>query len=120
MIVEIPSALDCSGFMREAWYYASNRQVIPEGSANQKDWARNRIGREILREWPGAMYAKACKNRGALLLCIIDAVDRVHSGHVFMVLNGFSIECYGGHGVGRRLWNTPVLVREVSTVFVVR
>lgn len=120
MIAEIPSALDCSGFMRELWYYASNRQVIPDGSANQREWARGRVGREILREHPGSLYSKACKNRGALLLCFIDAVDRVHAGHVWMVLGGYTMECYGGHGVGRRLWNTPVLTREVSSVFVVR
>lgn len=106
--------------MREAWFYASNRQIIPEGSYYQQEWARQRIGNEILREHPASLYAKACRNRGALLLCFINAIDRVHAGHVFMVYQGFSIECYGGHGVGRRVWDTPVLTREVSAVFVVR
>jgi len=39
-------------------------------------------------------------------------------GHTGLCINGYTVECYGGHGVGRRIWNTPVLLNNAVYCYV--
>ena len=115
-----PPRLDCSGFAQEAFYLAANLR-LPEGSWQIRDYlalSAQKANHLVERVHRGDLYSKACQNRGAVLCCTIDPVQGVHSGQIWFVVDGWTCESYGGHGVGRRLWNTPVLVREVNWIFV--
>lgn len=115
-----PPRLDCSGFAQEAFYLAANLR-LPEGSWEIRDYlalSAQKANHLVERIHRGELYEKACQNRKAVLCCTIDPVQGVHSGHIWFVVDGWTCESYGGHGVGRRLWNTPVLVRECNWIFV--
>jgi hypothetical protein len=41
-----------------------------------------------------------------------------HVGHVWLILNGKTIESWGGHGPGRRSWNVKALRERVTSCYV--
>jgi len=99
--------LDCSGFTRDEIYSAAG-VVIPDGSYIQREYFE-----KVLSPVP---YGPA--QNDLLIFFLTAGVNGVGSvGHVGFARNGVTYECYGGHGVGSRPWNTPVLKDHVHKAF---
>jgi cell wall-associated NlpC family hydrolase len=102
---------DCSGFIRWLINGATfgKDADMPDGSWFQHKWAKERF-----REVP---YAECARMDSKLRIAFIPTKNgRV--GHVWLCVNGRTIESYGGHGAGRRPWNTPVLLNQVTACYV--
>jgi hypothetical protein len=97
------TALDCSGFVRYALYQAGGGQ-IPDGSVRQQEW--------FARQGFAALNYQ--KTAGLVDNHLRIAFLVGHPGHVWMVLNGLTIESHGGVGPDRRAWNTPVLFKGAN------
>ena len=114
------NAIDCSGWVRWALYHATGGALlIPDGSANQNDWA----GAQGLKHYgPDAARSAYLSNGGnkdhALRLCFCRASASEPIGHVWMLRNAYSLESCGGHGPTSRPWDTPVLSRIVTDLYV--
>jgi hypothetical protein len=117
--------LDCSGFFRYMIYRAtSGTCIIPDGSQNQLDWFSSQASAGNVNQ----VYPYSIVNLSAtspqLFACFIK--PHVNGcgdiGHVWFVLksNGGdaqTLECYGGVGVGSRIWNAIPLLGEVYATF---
>lgn len=103
---------DCSGYIRYLLYRASNRQLVtPEGSV------------EIHELFSGLLTPcefVATKNIDGIVRVSFIPETKDHAGHIWLTLNGHTIECYGGHGAGSRQWNTPILKNEVIATFILQ
>ena len=86
---------DCSGYVR--WMLHQLGVHCPDGSWYQQDWCKQ-------RGFKSTTYSNARLSDDRLRLAFINtAPGKV--GHVWFIINGYTIECYGGHGTGRRPWN---------------
>jgi hypothetical protein len=102
---------DCSGFIRYLIYKATNEQVLlPDGSWNQRQWFTNRN----FKRTSYVLNANCKDNR--LRIAAIDPTGE--HGHVWCCLNGKTIECYSGKGVGSRRWNNKTLYNRVNHCYV--
>jgi hypothetical protein len=102
---------DCSGFVRWLVYGASHGKVsMPDGSWHQQRWCE-RMG------FKRTSYGTFGLNDDRLRIAFISP-KKGKIGHVWLCINGMTIESYGGHGAGRRPWNTPVLLRNVDSCYV--
>lgn len=113
---------DCSGFIRWVLKWASGGAfVLPDGSQMQREWCEN-AGLHKLAHYsdantygtPGRLfihfikpYTNGCGATGHVWLSIKFNDDTVAD----------TIECYGGHGVGSRVWNARPLRTEVYESF---
>ncbi len=106
------SQSDCSGYVRWLLYAASKGAVnILPGSWHQQQWCI----REGFKKTSYELHAQ-CKDGRLRIAFINPATNKV--GHVWLILNGQTIEAYGGHGAGRRAWDTPTLRRQVDACYV--
>lgn len=106
---EVTSA-DCSGFVRYLLYRASDMQIkIPAGSWNQEDWCKK-------TGLPKVEYSTAANNDGWLRIAYLPKKNG-HPRHVWLILNGRTIESRGGVGPDRRAWDTPVLKNNAHACF---
>jgi hypothetical protein len=107
-------ASDCSGFVRWILAYAVTMKhalILPMGSYYQNDWCKSQ-GFKLSK------YSDvAGLNDNRLRIAFIKP-DSDHHGHVWLILNGRTMECYGGVGVGRRKWDCGVLFRGVDSCYV--
>ena len=114
------NAIDCSGWVRWALYHATGGSLlIPDGSANQNDWA----GAQGLKHYgPDAARSAYLSNGGnkdhALRHCFCRASASETIGHVWMLWSGFTMESSGGVGPHSRPFDTPVLSRIVTDIYV--
>lgn len=94
---------DCSGWFRYLLYHASlHALTLPEGSVEQHEWCIDQSLQQV-------NYLSVGEISSRLLACFIDpATSPGGIGHVFLSHGGQTLECYGGHGVGRRAWNAPI------------
>lgn len=103
---------DCSGW--SSYLFGRQGITIPEGSQEQMDWCKKQ-GWACTTDY-AAVGAAA---EGELFMCF--ALDTRasggHAGHVWFSDGGETMECYGGHGVGSRPWNTRVLRRIFHAAF---
>jgi hypothetical protein len=92
--------IDCSGFVRYAIYAASSGSVrMPDGSWFQEGWCRQ-------QGFASCNYMQSAGlNDGAVRIAFLQGTIR----HVWLILNGQTMESYGGHGPGRRMWNNSRL-----------
>lgn len=106
---------DCSGFVRLAVYKASGAAIeLPEGSVTQREWCEQN-GLHKLDQYSDVQYASSDDHR--LFICFIVANETEKIGHVWFVRSGVTMECYGGHGVGSRAWDTAILKDNASYAF---
>jgi hypothetical protein len=102
---------DCSGFVR--WLIDSateHKNIMPDGSWNQWQWCKQQGFKET-------SYLNCGLKDNRLRIAFMRAKDG-EAGHVWLIVNGLTIESYGGHGTGRRKWNTSILLREVDACYV--
>ena len=86
---------DCSGFSRYLAYHSTYHSLIlPEGSAQQEEWCASNL--------------EDCGYLDSVNGAIIAFHEGSGIGHVWFVIHGLTLECYGGHGPGRRQWNTTM------------
>jgi cell wall-associated NlpC family hydrolase len=98
---------DCSGYVRWLVAQATNQEVIlPLGSVLQYDWFRRRGYLQV-------PYSDCIRRDNAIRIAFIKPRPGSY-GHVWLVLNGSTIESYAGVGVGSRAWNTPPLDKADS------
>ena len=91
-------ALDCSGFTSECLYRASEGRIIQDGgSVLQHDWVKSTGA-------PKASIADGALMDNALRIAFLPPSSSRTIGHVAFIHMGQTIECYGGHGPGRREW----------------
>jgi len=101
-------AIDCSGFARYALFKASSgRVVMPDGSCHQNEWCRHQpLAPVNYQKTAGLMD-------GHLRITFFQG----HPGHVWMTLNGKTIESHGHLGPDQRDWHTPTLFARASVCY---
>jgi len=105
------SYADCSGLFRWLIYYITHGLVKPpDGSWYQRKWCKE-------QGFKSTSYDMLALHDHRLRVGFIPPSPG-QVGHVFLCINGRTIESYGGHGFGRREWDTPVLKRKTKEVFV--
>lgn len=100
---------DCSGYVRWLLNGCSN-VTPPDGSWYQREWCR-------IKGFAKCSYKDAALLDSKLRIAFIVPQDG-KIGHVWLVINGLTIESYGGFGAGRRKWDTPVLKNNVNVCYV--
>lgn len=91
---DLKKGIDCSGYVQWLVHQASGK-LMPSGSVLQRSWCRK-------------MGFKSYGKLGYLANCLLKdhrlriAFFAGSPGHVWLVLDGQTIESYGGHGPGRR------------------
>ena len=106
------NAIDCSGFVRWLIYNATHGQVtMPDGSQNQLAFCRK-------SDYKSTDYDNTSLLDNRLRIAFMSpAHGQQWPRHVWLIINGQTIESYGGHGPGRRTWNNHIL-KPVSACFV--
>jgi hypothetical protein len=99
------------------------RSTIPDGSQNELDWFLSQAGVDNISQ----VHPYSVVNLGAASIqfaCFIKphANGCGDIGHVWFVLKPLggdaqTLECYGGVGVGSRVWNSIPLVGEIYATF---
>lgn len=106
--------IDCSGFVRWLIFHATGGQVlIPDGSYIQADDFQ-KYG------FKKGLYADAANKDNHVRICFHRPGGRGGDGigHVWIVLNGETLESYGGHGPGSRPFNHQWFLDHVDVVYV--
>ena len=102
--------IDCSGFIRYVTYRATDRHIkLQDGSWNHHAWCKAQKLSEVA-------YSTAALVDGWLRIAFIEP-SKTHSGHVWFVLNGLTLESHGGKGPDRRPWNCRILASEVGDCY---
>src|SRR5205085_264760 len=103
-------AIDCSGFVRYLMYRATHGEVImPDGSWIQNDWCRH-------NHFAKVKYATAADADGWLRIAFLPP-KKGHAGHVWLILNGMTLESHGHKGPHSRPWDTAVLKSQVTDCY---
>lgn len=90
---------DCSGYARWLLYHATHGALLlPDGSWNE-------YAALLADGFKPSAAANTVLHDGHVRVCVHIADERDETGHIWIVLNGRTYECYGGHGVGSRNWN---------------
>ena len=93
------SRIDCSGFARWLLYHATHGALLlPDGSCNEGD-ALAKFG------FKPSNPANCALLDGHVRVCVHEADDKDGTGHIWLVLNGVTLESHGGVGVSSRAWN---------------
>jgi hypothetical protein len=93
--------VDCSGFIREAIWRATDPPLeFPDGSVGQHEWLKR-------NNFPPAALQECGLRDGALRIAFLRPEDspRVGVGHVVLIHLGFTLESHGSSGPNRREWN---------------
>jgi cell wall-associated NlpC family hydrolase len=105
------SKADCSGFVRWLIHGATHSEVtMPDGSWHQQQWAIKKRFRKVPYDHCGLHDSR-------LRIAFIRA-KRGKVGHVWLTINGMTIESCGGRGATRRPWDTPALLHNVDSCYV--
>ena len=92
--------IDCSGYVRTLLMFAAGgaMSAFPDGSYTQGEWLAAK-GFKPTAASNGA-------NLDGCLRCYVHHPDTLdETGHIFLTINGHTIESFGGHGPGERRWN---------------
>ena len=103
------TALDCSGYTKFILYKASEGKIkLPGGSWNQNDWCKKQgLKTEVYKKAAG-------KSDNILRLGYFKKTAKMNYGHIWLVLNGQTLESHGSRGVNRRRWNTGILLNHAT------
>ena len=103
------SKLDCSGYVKYVLYNVSDGKIdIKGGSYYQYKWCKEQKLKKV-------DYAKAAKKSDNILrLGYFAKKKKGKYGHVWLILNGKTLESHGGTGVNRRPWNNKKLLDNVT------
>jgi hypothetical protein len=102
---------DCSNFTRWLIFQASlGKTTFPQGSVEQ----HQRCQEDGFAADEYHLCAPLGDNK--LRIAFIPVTPN-HCGHVWLVLNGQTIECCGGKGACRRPWNAAPLITEVTACY---
>ena len=110
--------IDCSGFSRWLIYQATDGLVtMVEGSDEQHAWCKKQ---KLTKQ---NYFQTAALSDGQLRIAFIPRVygeggKVAKAGHVWLVLDGQTIESHGGKGPSRRAWNHSSLTARVGACFV--
>ena len=104
---------DCSGYVRYVLYHTVEPAIIlPSGSWYQEQWA--------IANLTPCQYSDASKLDSIVRIAFIGKAARQNKpGHVWLIVNGRTVECYGGVGAGRREWDIPVLVERKPRCYII-
>lgn len=108
-------AIDCSGFARWVIFHATGGDVLmPDGSYVQSDWCEQ-------HGFKKTDYANAANHDGHVRIAFHHPGGRGGdgTGHVWIILNGMSLESYGGHGPGSRSYSHQWFLDHVDACYVV-
>ena len=97
------SEIDCSGFVRTLLMFAGNGTLddFPDGSYTQGDWLAAKGLKPTLASNGG--------NTDGYLRCYVHHPDSLDgTGHVWLTVNGHTVESCGGRGPCERHWNTSL------------
>ena len=90
--------IDCSGFVRTLLMYAAGgaMSALPDGSYTQGEW--------LAAKGFKPTAASNAADLDGCLRCYVHHPDTLdETGHIFLTINGHTIESFGGHGPGERL-----------------
>lgn len=92
--------VDCSGFVREAIWRATNPHLnIIDGSVRQHDWIR-------AEGFERGSVDDASRRDGVIRIAFLKPQDSPKKiGHVAFVYNALTVESHGGVGPNSRPWN---------------
>jgi hypothetical protein len=91
--------VDCSGFVREAIWRASDPHVaFPDGSVVQHDWVRSKGFQ------PGAVADGMLDDNHVRIAFLRPQDVSSHVGHVVLLSGGHTLESHGGVGPDSRPW----------------
>lgn len=115
----LQKGLDCSGFVQWVFWKAFG-ETIPEGSLSQWEWCDKRG----FKAYGRAGYVANClwkdhRVRVAFIAPVYRNGELAEAGHVWVIYDGQTYECYGGHGFGSRHPLTPALLRRVKECYVI-
>lgn len=102
--------IDCSGYARLLIYKITDGDIImPDGSFYQNAWCKN----QGFKRTP---YLSTALKDDRLRIAFIP--PKYDNRHVWLIINGMTAESWGGHGPGRRPWNSQPLRKYVSDCYV--
>jgi hypothetical protein len=107
--------VDCSGFVREAIWRATDPHVnFPDGSVVQHDWVKNKGFQRV-------SVADGGLNDDHVRIAFLRPQDvpRPHIGHVLLLSGGRTLESHGGVGPDSRAW-TDLTFRSKLFVYVLK
>ena len=108
----LAKGVDCSGYVRWLMYHCSKAgYAFPDGSTLQAEWCKRQGFKSTSYRLNGGW------KDGRLRLCAYRPKGK-RAGHIWLCLNGATIESAGGRGPTRRSWLTPVLLARCETCFV--
>ena len=90
--------IDCSGYVRTLLMYAAGGAFndFPDGSYTQGEWLAAKGFKPTAASNGG--------NTDGHLRCYVHHPDTLdETGHIFLTINGHTVESFGGHGPGERL-----------------
>ena len=92
--------IDCSGFVRTLLMYAAGGAFndFPDGSYTQGEWLAAKGFKPTAASNGG--------NTDGYLRCYVHHPDTLdETGHIWLTVNGHSVESHGGGGPSERPWN---------------
>jgi len=102
---------DCSGFVRKMVFYITGGLIsIPQGSSLQNNFCKN-------QGFQSCLYSDCNQLDGKLRIAFMNR-ECSEPGHVWLVLNGQTIECAGGKGACRRPWDNKILAKKVDACYI--
>jgi cell wall-associated NlpC family hydrolase len=114
---EAVHVIDCSGFVRYVLFRVCDIALAQDGSWHLNEWCKSYLQSE-------AEYKCASQMDGIIRVGYFahPKGKPKHDGHIWLILNGWTMESHGGHGrhggPHRRRWNTKVLTHNVEHSYV--
>ncbi len=106
--------IDCSGFVRWAlWVATKGAVLLPDGSYVQNDWC-------AAMGFKRTDYSNCTLHDGHVRLCFHkpNGHGGDSMGHVWICLNGKTLESFGGHGPGQRDFDHQWFLDHVDDCYV--
>lgn len=111
-------SIDCSGFTRYLIYKASGGQIkMVDGSDEQRDWCKKH-GLRSQKYSEVAGLSDGCLRIAFIPRTYKNGKSVPPYGHVWLVMDGQTIESRGGKGPSRRSWSSSALTGRVNKCYI--